>query len=105
LPIFRPSGVFTNIALTPPHANLFILNMSPYPVPFHSCFASGILFGPHTGHQRGEHLCIDYFAEGDGSGSSENGHLLYPVELYNVKGYKNFATRYFVTCHARLAVE
>lgn len=54
----------------------------------------GILFAPHTGHQRGEHLCIDYFAEGGGSGDNENGHLLYPVELSGVQGYTNFATAY-----------
>ena len=53
---------------------------------------AGILFAPHTSHQRGEHLCIDYFAEGDGSGNDENGNLLYPVEIYGVYGYKNYAT-------------
>lgn len=43
--------------------------------------------GPHTGHRRGEHVCIDRNAFGIGHHGDQNGHLLYPVETTGIPGY------------------
>lgn len=78
---------------------------------------------PHTSHQRGEHLCVDYFAEpGYGSTGDENGamgcgatptillrvliplsppgYLMYLVETYNVASYTNFRTVSCAMCRS-----
>lgn len=60
----------------------------------------GFLFAPHTTHQRGEHICIDAFAEGDGSPANSNGYLIYPVESYGVAGYVTYRTLDCAVCRS-----
>jgi hypothetical protein len=40
----------------------------------------GYLFAPFSGASRGQYICLDQEAQGIGSISNEDGHLLSPVE-------------------------
>eukprot|EP00049_Salpingoeca_infusionum_P023736 m.13631 g.13631 ORF g.13631 m.13631 type:complete len:4451 (+) comp5977_c0_seq1:73-13425(+) len=59
----------------------------------------GYLFAPHHTHHRGEYVCIDKDATSIGSVSSEDGHLLYPVEAGSgAASIPGYTTNLELTC-------